>query len=119
MSGSTNCATFRRTIVEATRTDVVADILPAEIDVRFTSLNARNRTEHMAQYDRSWRLLESPAWLVKDRSEPGSFLESPQVGKTWIYSYASTQKSTGSIKKGYGRGKIAAWKKVILRSGES
>ena len=67
----------------------------------------------MAQYDRSWRLLESPAWLAKYRNEPRSFLESPEVGKTWIYSYTSTLKSTGSIKKGAGEEKLRP------RSGES
>jgi hypothetical protein len=100
---------------------VVADVLPAEIDVRLTYLDARNGRENsfLMQFDHDWQLLESPLLVFKDRTEPTSILEHLEIGKTWSYSYKSVQKTTGTAKTWYGKAKIVGWEKVILRSNRS
>ena len=107
--------------VKAELTFVVADVLADEIDVRVTSLNPTTKVEKTfpMRFDRDWRLIENPQILIKDRTEPSSVLDHPEIGKSWVYSYGLMHKSNGFTKTFYGRARIVAWERIVLGSGQA
>jgi hypothetical protein len=68
--------------ISATRTNVVTEVTPTEISVRFKILGTSN--EGLNVYDRSWNLINSGPW--KYSPNDGSGVRTPlAIGKTWSF----------------------------------
>ena len=100
--------------VTATRENIVTEVTPAEISVRFKIVGTSN--EGLNVYDRSWNLIEAAPW--KYSPNDGSGIESPlAVGKTWPVKGNNINGANGNVWKRTGTSKVVGQESVATRAG--
>jgi hypothetical protein len=99
--------------VAATRANVVTEVTPTDITVRFKI--AGNNNEGLTIYDRSWNLMDSRPW--KYTPNDGSGIKSPlTIGKTWTFQ-SSDVGANGNTWKRSGTSKVVGQETVTTRAG--
>ena len=102
--------------VTATRENVVTEVTPTTISVRFKKLGANNAEEGFTVYDRSWNVVEARPWRYSPHD--GSGVQSPlEVGKTWPVRTNNINSANGSIWKRSGTSKVIGQESVTTRAG--
>ena len=100
--------------VTQTRNNVVTEVTPTEIGVRFDIVG--KDTNGLTVYDRSWNLKTGGPW--KFQPHDGSGIQRPlTVGATWSFEGDNVNAGNGSIWKQTGRSKIVAQEAVTTRAG--
>lgn len=100
--------------VTATRTNVVTEVTPTDISVRFTVAGSSNNGFNV--YDRSWNLKTSGSWRF--RPNDGSGIRSPlAVGKSWAVQGNEINAENGNIWKRSGTSKVVGQENVTTRAG--
>lgn len=101
--------------VTATRENVVTEVTPSDITVRYKAVGSGN-SEGFNVYDHSWNLLEGRPWRFSPND--GSGIQSPlAVGKTWTIAANNINSANGSIWKRSGTSKVVAQESVTTRAG--
>jgi len=91
--------------VRGNRTNVVAEVTPTEISVRF-KVEGSNNNEGINVYDRSWNLVDARPWRFSPND--GSGIRTPlAVGKTWTFQTSNVNSANGNSWKtiGYVKGR--------------
>lgn len=100
--------------ISATRENVVTDVAPNEITVRYKNL-ANDKTGFNI-YDRSWNLVEDQPWRFSPHD--GSGIQSPlTVGKAWRVQTNNINSTTGNIWKRSGTSKVVGQESVTTKAG--
>lgn len=100
--------------ISATRTNVVTEVTPTEISVRFKILGTSN--EGFNVYDRSWNLINSGPW--KYSPNDGSGIRTPlATGKTWTFQSSNVNAGNGNIGKRSGTSKVVGQESLTTRAG--
>jgi hypothetical protein len=100
----------------ATRENVVTEVKPTTISVRFQKLGANNNEEGFTVYDRSWNVVEARPWRYSPHD--GSGIESPlEVGKTWPVRTNNINSANGNIWKRSGTSKVIGQESVTTKAG--
>jgi hypothetical protein len=101
--------------VRARRTNVVAEVTPTEISVRFT-IEGTNNNEGINVYDRSWNLIDARPWRFSPND--GSGIRTPlAVGKTWTFQSNNVNSANGSAWKRSGTSKVVGQETVTTKAG--
>jgi hypothetical protein len=101
--------------VTATRENVVTEVTPKEVTVRYTNLGATNNNG-LNIYDRSWNVLENRPWRFSPHD--GTGIQSPlTVGKTWPVKTNNINSANGNVWKRSGTSKVVALESVTTRAG--
>src|SRR6266850_3786449 len=100
--------------ISATRTNVVTEVTPTEISMRFKILGTAN--EGFNVYDRSWNLISSGSW--KYSPNDGSGIRTPlTTGKTWTFQSNEVNAGNGNIWKRSGNVKVVGQESLTTRAG--
>ena len=100
--------------ISATRTNVVTEVTPTEISVRFTIQGTSNGGFNV--YDRSWNLISNSPW--KYSPNDGSGIRTPlAVGKTWTFQSSDVNAGNGNIGKRSGTSKVVGQESLTTRAG--
>ena len=100
--------------ITATRENVVTDVTPAEITVRYKNLG--NNTEGFNVYDRSWNVVEDRPWRFSPHD--GTGIQSPlTVGKTWPVQTNNINSANGNVWKRSGTSKVVGQESVTTKAG--
>ncbi|HEX3115048.1 MAG TPA: hypothetical protein VHQ48_06190 [Bradyrhizobium sp.] len=100
--------------VSATRENVVTEVTPTEISVRYKNLGGTN--EGLNVYDRSWNVVEDRPWRYSPHD--GSGIQTPlAVGKTWPVRTNNINSANGSIWKRSGTSKVVGQESVTTKAG--
>src|ERR1700680_646888 len=100
--------------ITATRANVVTEVTPTDITVRFKI--AGNNNEGINVYDRSWHLIDARPW--KFSPNDGTGIRTPlTVGKTWTFQANSINSVNGSVWKRSGTSKVVGQETVTTRAG--
>jgi hypothetical protein len=103
-------------VITATRENVVTEVTPTTISVRFKKLGANNAEEGFTVYDRSWNVVEARPWRYSPHD--GSGVQSPlEVGKTWPVRTNNINSANGSIWKRSGTSKVIGQESVTTKAG--
>jgi hypothetical protein len=98
----------------ATRENVVTDVTPTDISVRFKIVGTPN--EGFNIYDRSWNLISNSPW--KYSPNDGMGIKAPlMVGKTWTLHSNDTNTGAGAVWNRSGNSKVVAQESVTTRAG--
>jgi hypothetical protein len=101
--------------VRSNRANVVAEVTPTEISVRF-KVEGSNNNEGINVYDRSWNLVDSRPWRFSPND--GSGIRTPlEVGKTWTFQSSNVNSANGSAWKRSGTSKVVGQETVTTRAG--
>lgn len=100
--------------ISATRTNVVTEVTPTEISMRFKILGTSS--EGVNVYDRSWNLISSGFW--KYSPNDGSGIRTPlTTGKTWTFQSSEVNAGNGNIWKRSGNVKVVSQESLTTRAG--
>ena len=100
--------------VTATRENVVTEVTPTEITVRYKNLG--NNNEGFNVYDRSWNVVEDRPWRFSPND--GSGIKAPlAVGKTWTIQTNNINSANGNIWKRSGTSKVVGQENVTTKAG--
>jgi hypothetical protein len=100
--------------ITATRENVVTDVTPAEITVRYKNLG--NNNEGFNVYDRSWNVVEDRPWRFSPHD--GTGIQSPlTVGKTWPVQTNNINSANGNVWKRSGTSKVVGQESVTTKAG--
>ena len=100
--------------VTATRENVVTEVTPTEISVRFKNLGTNN--EGFSVYDRSWNLVQDRPWRYSPHD--GSGIQSPlAIGKTWPVQTNNINSANGNVWKRSGTSKVVGQESVTTKAG--
>jgi hypothetical protein len=101
--------------VRANRTNVVAEVTPTEISVRF-KVEGSNNNEGINVYDRSWNLVDARPWRFSPND--GSGIRTPlAVGKTWTFQSSNVNSANGNAWKRSGTSKVVGQETVTTKAG--
>jgi hypothetical protein len=103
--------------VTATRENVVTDVTPAAISVRFRRIGATNNSEDgFAVYDRSWNMVEARPWRYSPND--GTGIQAPlEIGKTWPVKTNNINGTTGAIWRRSGISKVVGQENITTKAG--
>jgi hypothetical protein len=102
--------------ISATRANVVTDVTPKEISVRFKIEGTRN--EGFNVYDRSWNLINSGRW--KYSPNDGTGIRTPlTTGKTWTFQSNEVNAGDGYILNRSGNSKIVGQETLTTKPARS
>lgn len=100
--------------ISATRTNIVTEVTPTEISVRFKVLGTSN--EGLNIYDRSWNLISSGPW--KYSPNDGAGIRTPlTTGKTWTFQSNEVNAGNGNIWKRSGSSKVVGQESLTTKAG--
>ena len=100
--------------VTATRENVVTEVTPTEITVRFRRLGSDH--EGLNVYDRSWNLIEAAPWRYSPND--GTGVRSPlAVGKSWPVQGNNVNNTNGASWKRSGTSKVVGQESIQTRAG--
>jgi hypothetical protein len=100
--------------VSATRNNVVTEVTPTEISVRFKILGTSNGGFNV--YDRSWNLISASPW--KYSPNDGSGIRTPlAIGKTWTFQSSDVNAGNGNIGKRSGTSKVVGQESLTTKAG--
>jgi hypothetical protein len=100
--------------VTATRENVVTEVTPTEITVRYKILGNDNQGFNV--YDRSWNVVEDRPWRYSPHD--GSGIQSPlAVGKTWPVQTNNINSANGNVWKRSGTSKVVGQESVTTKAG--
>jgi len=100
--------------IRSTRENVVTEVTPREIAVRYRNLGTNN--EGLNIYDRSWNVVEDRPW--KFSPHDGTGIQSPlAVGKTWPVQTNNINSTTGNVWKRSGTSKVVGQESVTTKAG--
>jgi hypothetical protein len=98
----------------ATRENVVTEVTPSEVSLRFKILG--NSNDGFTLYDRSWNMMSAPPW--KYSPNDGTGIKAPlAVGKTWTLRSNNTNAGAGATWNRSGNSKVVAQESVTTRAG--
>ena len=101
--------------ITATRENVVTEVTPADITVRYKNLGTNN-IEGINVYDRSWNLLENRPWRYSPND--GTGIQSPlAVGKTWPVRTNNINSANGNVWKRSGTSKVVGQESITTKAG--
>jgi hypothetical protein len=101
--------------VTATRENVVTEVTPKEVTVRYANLGTNNN-DGLNIYDRSWNVLENRPWRFSPHD--GSGIQAPlAVGKTWPVKTNNINSANGNVWKRSGISKVVGQESVTTRAG--
>jgi hypothetical protein len=100
--------------ISATRENVVTEVTPTEISVRFKIVGTSN--EGLNVHDRSWNLISSGPW--KYSPNDGTGIRTPlTAGKTWSFQSNNVNAGNGSIWNWSGTSKVVGQESLTTRAG--
>jgi hypothetical protein len=100
--------------ITAARENVVTEVTPTGITVRFKKLGADNAGLNV--YDRSWNVVENRPWRFSPND--GSGIQSPlAVGKTWSVRTNNINTANGSVWKRSGISKVVGQETITTKAG--
>jgi hypothetical protein len=100
--------------ITATRENVVTEVTPTEISVRFKTVGTNN--EGFNVYDRSWNVVEARPWRYSPHD--GTGIQSPlAVGKTWPVRTNNINSANGNVWKRSGTSKVVGQESVTTKAG--
>jgi hypothetical protein len=100
--------------IATTRENVVTDVTPTEISVRYKNVGTTNTG--FVIYDRSWNLVEDRPWRYSPND--GSGIQSPlAVGKTWPVQVNNINSANGNVWKRSGTSKVVGQESVTTKAG--
>jgi hypothetical protein len=100
--------------VTATRANVVTEVTPTEITIRFSIVGTPNGGLNI--YDRSWNLMASAPW--KYAPHDGTGIMAPlTVGKTWNIQSNDINAGNGNVGKRTGTSKVVGQESVTTKAG--
>jgi len=100
--------------ITATRENVVTEVTPTAISVRFKKLGANN--EGFTVYDRSWNVIEDRPWRYSPHD--GTGIQSPlAVGKTWPVQTNNINSNNGMVWRRSGISKVIGEESVTTKAG--
>jgi hypothetical protein len=101
--------------VTSTRQNVVTEVTPKEVIVRYANLGTSN-SDGLNIYDRSWNVLENRPWRFSPHD--GSGIQSPlTVGKTWPLKTNNINSANGNIWKRSGTSKVLGQESITTKAG--
>jgi len=101
--------------VISTRQNVITEVTPKEITVRYKNLGTNNN-EGLNIYDRSWNVLEDRPWRFSPHD--GTGIQSPlAVGKSWPVQTNNINSANGNVWKRSGTSKVVGQETVTTRAG--
>jgi hypothetical protein len=102
--------------ITMTREDVVMEVAPAAISVRFKKLNGGNGEQQLVTYDRSWSLVDARPWRYSPND--GTGIQSPlEIGKTWPVRTNNINSANGNVWKRSGTSKVIGQESVTTKAG--
>ena len=103
--------------ITATRENVVTEVTPTQISMRFRRVGATNNNDDgFAVYDRSWNMVEGRPWRYSPND--GSGIQSPlEIGKTWPVKTNNINGTTGAIWRRSGVSKVVGQESVTTKAG--
>jgi hypothetical protein len=102
--------------ITATRENVVTEVTPTTISVRFEKLGANDNEVGFSVYDRSWNVVEARPWRYSPHD--GSGIQSPlEVGKAWPVHTNNINSANGNIWKRSGTSKVIGQESVTTKAG--
>jgi hypothetical protein len=100
--------------ISATRANVVTEVTPKEITVRFRIVGTPN--EGLNVYDRSWNLLSAGPWRYSPND--GSGIRTPlAIGKTWSFQSNDVNAGSEFIWNRSGNSKVLGQESVTTKAG--
>lgn len=100
--------------ISATRTNVITEVTPTEISIRFSIQGTSNGGFNI--YDRSWNLISNEPWRYSPND--GSGIRSPlATGKTWTFQSSDVNAGNGNIGKRSGTSKVVGQESLTTRAG--
>lgn len=100
--------------ISSTRENVVTEVTPTEISVRYTIVGTNNMG--LMVYDRSWNLVEDRPWRYSPND--GSGIRTPlAVGKTWPVQTNNINGANGNVWKRSGTSKVVGRESVTTKAG--
>jgi hypothetical protein len=100
--------------ISATRANVVTEVTPKEITVRFRIVGTTN--EGLNVYDRSWNLLSAGPWRYSPND--GSGIRTPlAIGKTWSFQSNDVNAGSEFIWNRSGNSKVLGQESVTTKAG--
>jgi hypothetical protein len=100
--------------ITATRENVVTEVSPTEISVRFKRLGSSD--EGLNVYDRSWNLVEAAPWRYSPNDGTGVQLPLA-VGKTWPVRANNVNNTSGASWKRSGTSKVVGQESIQTKAG--
>lgn len=101
--------------ITATRENVVTEVKPTTISVRFKRTGANNM-DGFTVYDRSWNVVEDRPWRYSPND--GSGIQSPlEIGKTWPVHTNNINGTTGAIWRRSGISKVVGQENITTKAG--
>jgi hypothetical protein len=102
--------------ITSTRENIVTEVTPTTISVRFDKLGAGANEQGFTIYDRSWNQVDAPPWRYSPHD--GSGIQVPlEVGKTWPVHTNSVNGSNGYIWKRSGNAKVSGQESITTKAG--
>jgi hypothetical protein len=102
--------------VEATRENIITEVKPTSISVRFDKIGANSNEQGFTIYDRSWNVVEALPWRFSPHD--GTGIQAPlEVGKTWPVQTNNINGANGSVWKRSGTSKVIGQESVTTRAG--
>ena len=107
---------IRDDVTGRVRENVVTEVTPTTISVRYKKLGANNAEEGFTVYDRSWNVVEARPWRYSPHD--GSGIQSPlEVGKTWPVRTNNINSANGNVWKRSGASKVIGQESVTTKAG--
>jgi hypothetical protein len=102
--------------VTATRENVVTEVTPGAITIRFRTVGAGNKEDGFSIYDRSWNMVEARPWRYSPND--GTGIQSPlAVGKTWPVRTNNINSANGAVWRRSGVSKVVGEESVTTKAG--
>jgi hypothetical protein len=100
--------------ISATRENVITEVTPEEISVRFKVVGTSN--DGLYVYDRSWNVISNGPW--KYSPNDGTGIRTPlTTGKTWTFQSNNVNAANGSIWNWSGHSKVVGEESLTTRVG--
>lgn len=100
--------------VARTRENVITEVTPTEISVRFKILKTGD--VGLSVYDHSWNVMREGSWRYSPND--GTGIQSPlEVGKTWPVQTNNINSANGNIWKRSGTSKVVGQESVTTKAG--
>lgn len=97
-----------------TRENVVTDVTPTEISVRYKNLGTNNESFNV--HDRSWNVVEDRPWKFSPHDGTG-IQSSLAVGKTWPVQTNNINSANGNVWKRSGTSRVIGQESVTTKAG--
>jgi hypothetical protein len=100
----------------ATRENVITEVTPTAISVRFDGIDANTNEHGFTVYDRSWNVLEDRPWRYSPHD--GSGIQMPlATGKTWSVQTNNINSANGNVWRRSGDAKVVAEESITTKAG--